>query len=53
MIRILVISLFVPALLATPVERDGKIIGGNTAQANAYPYQVAILRSYGAMYCGG
>lgn len=53
MFGILLLNLFLPALLATPFERDGKIIGGTTAKRNAYPYQVAILRSGGAMYCGG
>lgn len=47
------ISLFVPALLATPFERDGKIIGGVAAKRGQFPNQVAILRSSGSIYCGG
>lgn len=50
MLAILVISLFVPALLATPLVRDGKIIGGTNATLGDYPYQVAIL---GSTLCGG
>lgn len=50
MLNILLLNSFLPALLASPFERDGKIIGGNTAKRNAYPYQVAILRSSGDTY---
>lgn len=53
MLGILVISFFIPALLATPMVRDGKIIGGTTATTGAYPYQVAILHWFGGMFCGG
>lgn len=53
MFGILLIALFIPALLATTIERDGRIIGGRNATSGGYPYQVAIHRSTGGLACGG
>lgn len=62
MLRIIAITIFLPALFATLSQRQGKIIGGTNASLNpgysyefaeARPYQVAILRPTGSLYCGG
>lgn len=45
------ITLFLPALLATPLVRDGKIINGLPASPGAYPYQVEVFSS--TSLCGG
>lgn len=45
-------ALFIPALLASPLLRDGKIVGGTNALNGSYPYQVAILQASGIIYCG-
>lgn len=52
MLGILTIAFFLPLLLATPFERDGKIIGGIAAKRGQFPYQVALLYSSRSMFCG-
>lgn len=47
------LAMFIPVLLATPLVRDGKIVGGTNAVAGVYPHQVALLYSSGSMFCGG
>lgn len=52
MLNILVIMLFLPTFLATPLIRHSKIIGAATASRGSHPYQVAMLK-WNQMYCGG
>lgn len=53
MFRILLLNLFLPALIATPFERDGKIIGGEAARRGQFPYQVSLQYKSGSQFCGG
>lgn len=52
MIKVIILALFVPALLAAQFQRETKIIGGQVAREGQFPYQVALLK-WKQMYCGG
>jgi len=50
------IFLFVAVSSANPTDRDGRIVNGQIAAPNQFPYQVALLTSMGAAgtgLCGG
>lgn len=51
MIKILVITLFLPSLLAAAIERGERIVNGVVSTISQIPYQAAL--ELGPYMCGG